>query len=230
VTTVLLVRHGLTALTATTLLGWTPDVPLDDVGRRQAESVAARLLPVPVMAVVSSPIERCRQTAEAIVAGRGATVSLELDDRLGDVRYGDWTGRTFKDLNHDPRWKRIHADPASFRFPSGEALHEMGARAVAAVRDWNERLGLEATYAVVSHADPIRAILVDALGLGFEGYLRLGVGPGSLSVIRYGPGGAVVVRVNDSGGDLADLVPQKGGSRRPRQPGSGRTSRPGQMS
>ena len=208
-TTVLLVRHGLTALTASTLLGWTPGVPLDDVGRGQAAAVAERLRRVPLAAIVSSPIERCRQTAEVVAAGRDPSPAFELDERLGDVRYGDWTGRPFKELNRNPLWKRIQADPASFRFPNGEALHEMGARSVASVRDWTERLGPDATYAIVSHADPIRAILVDALGLGFDGYLRMVVGPGSLSVIRYGPGGATVLRVNDTGSDPTDLVPTK---------------------
>jgi len=231
VTTVFLVRHGLTALTSSTLLGWTPGVGLDDRGRAQATAVATRLLPVPLEAVVSSPLERCRETAEAIAAGRAPAPALELDDRLGDVRYGDWTGRPFKELNRLPAWRHIHADPSSFRFPNGEALHEMGARSVAAVRDWNERLGPEATYALVSHADPIRAILVDALGLGFAAYLRLVVGPASISVVRYGPGGATVLRLNDAGGDPTDLIPANRRVRTSRSRSSGRRAgHPGQMS
>lgn len=230
-TTVFLVRHGLTALTNSTLLGWTPGVDLDDRGRAQSAAVAARLRLVPFTAIVSSPIERCRQTAETVAVGREPAPAFELDERLGDVRYGDWTGRPFKDLNRLPAWRRIHADPSSFRFPNGEALHEMGARSVAAVHDWNERLGPDATYAVVSHADPIRAILADALGLGFAAYLRLVVGPASLSVVRYGPNGATVLRVNDAGGDPTDLLPTKKRVRSSRGPsGDDRSSRPGQMS
>lgn len=209
VSTVLLIRHGLTALTATTLVGWTPGIGLDATGRAQAEAIAERIRPIPLTTIVSSPLERCRETAQVVFAGREPAPAFELDERLGDVRYGDWTGRTFKDLGREPRWKAIHATPASFRFPNGEALHEMGARAVAAVRDWNERLDHDATYALVSHADPIRAILADALGLGFEGYLRLTVGPASLSVVRYGDGGAQVLRVNDTGSDPSDLLTTK---------------------
>jgi len=209
VTTVLLIRHGLTALTNSTLVGWTPGVWLDETGRAQAAAVATRLRSVPLAAIVSSPLERCRETADAVAAERDPAPAFELDERLGDVRYGDWTGRSFKDLRREPRWKTIHVDPSSFRFPNGEALHEMDARAVAAVRDWNERVGPEATYAIVSHADPIRAILADALGIGFDGYLRMAVGPGSLSVVRYGPSGATILRLNDTGSDPADLVPTK---------------------
>ena len=208
-TTVVLVRHGLTALTASTLVGWTPGIGLDATGRAQAETTANRLRSIAFSAIVSSPLERCRETAEAIAVGRDPAPPFELDERLGDVRYGDWTGRTFKDLRRDPRWKTIHTDPAAFRFPNGEALWEMGARSVAAVRQWTERLGPEAVYCIVSHADPIRAILADALGLGFDGYLRLSVGPASISVVRYEPPGAVVLRVNDSGSDPTDLVRTK---------------------
>jgi probable phosphomutase (TIGR03848 family) len=230
-TTVLLVRHGLTALTNSTLVGWTPGVWLDEKGRAQAAAVAARLRPVALAAIVSSPLERCRETAEAVAAGREPVPPFELDERLGDVRYGDWTAREFKELRHDPRWKTIHVDPSSFRFPNGEALHEMGARSVAAVRDWNERLGPEAIYAIVSHADPIRAILADALGIGFDGYLRLVVGPASLSVVRYGPRGAAVLRLNDTGSDPTDLVATNKRVRSARgRSGDGRPGRPDKMS
>jgi probable phosphomutase (TIGR03848 family) len=231
VTTVLLVRHGLTAITASTLVGWTPGVGLDQHGRAQAAAVAERIRPVPLDTIVSSPLERCRETAQIVFAGRDPAPPFELDERLADVRYGDWTGRLFKDLRHDPGWKTMHADRSSFRFPNGEALHEMVARSVAAVRDWNERLGPDATYAIFSHADPIRAILADALGLGFDGYARLAVGPASLSIVDYGPGGAMVLRVNDSGSDPTDLIPTKKQVRGPRnRPTGGRDGTPGQMS
>ncbi len=230
-TTVLLVRHGLTAITGSTLVGWTPGVGLDQRGRAQASAVAARIRPVALDTIVSSPLERCRETAQIVFAGRDPAPAFELDERLADVRYGDWTGRTFKDLRRDPGWKALHADRSSFRFPNGEALHEMVARSVAAVRGWNERLGPDAIYAIVSHADPIRAILADALGLGFDGYARLEVGPASLSIVHYGPAGATVLRVNDSGSDPTDLIPAKKRVPRPDiRPTDGREGTPGQMS
>ena len=92
-TTLLLVRHGRTAANAGGILaGWTPGIPLDEKGREQAAALGARLLPVPVAAVVSSPLERCRETAAALLAGREGTPE-HVDDRLGEARYGDWTGR-----------------------------------------------------------------------------------------------------------------------------------------
>ncbi len=231
VTTVLLVRHGQTALTASTLVGWRPGVGLDERGRRQAAAVAERIRPVALDTIVSSPLERCRETAQIVFAGREPAPTFELDERLADVRYGDWTGRTFKDLRRDPAWKRLHADRSAFRFPNGEALHEMVARSVAAVRDWNERLGPDATYTIVSHADPIRSILADALGLGFDGYARLEVGVASLSIVHYGPAGSTVLRVNDSGSDPTDLIPPKKPVQRPTaRPVDGGEGTPGQMS
>jgi probable phosphomutase (TIGR03848 family) len=229
-TTVLLIRHGLTALTASTLLGWTPGVPLDERGRAQAVSIASRLRKVPLAAIVSSPIERCRETAEAVLAERDPAPPFELDERLGDVRYGDWTGRSFKELRREPLWKSVMANPADVTFPNGEALRDMAIRAISSIRDWNARLGPNAVFAIVSHADPIRAILADALGLHLEGYGRLVVGPGSLSVVRYDGARPAVLRVNDVGGDPSDLLAS---SERPRSRSARRatapTGAPGQM-
>jgi probable phosphomutase (TIGR03848 family) len=232
-TTVLFIRHGLTALTASTLLGWTTGVPLDERGRAQAASVATRLRKVPLAAIVSSPIERCRETAEAILAERDPAPPFELDERLGDVRYGDWTGRPFKELHREPLWKAVMANPAEVTFPNGEALRDMAIRAIASVRDWNARLGPDATFAIVSHADPIRAILADALGVHLEGYGRLVVGPGSLSVVRYDGARPVVLRVNDVGDETSDLLASSRRTRRPRSrkehPAVAPTGTPGQM-
>ena len=217
-TTVLLVRHGLTALTGPTLVGWTPGIHLDDRGRKQAEAVAARLRPVSLAAIVSSPLERCVDTADALAAGRDPAPAREIDERIGEVRYGDWTGRQIKDLAKDPLWATVQAHPSAVTFPGGEALRDTQARAVAAVRDWNERLGPDATYALVSHADVIKAILADALGLHLDQFQRIVVGPASLSVVRYTKLRPFVLRVNDQGGDPVDLITTKkkaGGRRKP---------------
>jgi probable phosphomutase (TIGR03848 family) len=220
VTTVLFVRHGLTALTGPVLTGWTPGIHLDDRGRRQVEALAGRLAPVPLAAIVSSPLERCVDTADALAAGRNPVPDRHVDDRVGEVRYGTWTGGEIRKLARDPLWSVVQAHPSAMTFPGGEALRETQARAVAAVRDWNERLGEEATYAIVSHADVIKAILADALGLHLDQFQRIVVGPASLSVVRYTRLRPFVLRVNDQGGDPIDLVEAKMRKRtgRPRRP------------
>ena len=204
-TTLLLVRHGLTELTGPVLAGWTPGLHLDDRGRRQAAAVAERLGPVPVSAVVSSPLERCLDTADAIAGER----EVAVDERLGECRYGDWTGQELKKLAKDPLWKRVQAHPSAVRFPGGESLREVSARAVDAVRDWNERLGPDATWIGVSHGDVIKAIVADALGLHLDQFQRIVVDPCSLTVIRYTELRPFVLRLNDTGGGVDDLLPPK---------------------
>lgn len=213
-TTVLLVRHGLTAMTGPVLAGWTPGVDLDDRGQEQARMLAERLYRVPLTAIVASPLERCQQTAAALAAGRELAVSTE--DRVGECHYGDWTGQNLKTLSKDPLWRVVQAHPSAARFPGGEALRDTQARAVGAVRDWNARLGPDATYAVVSHGDVIKALLADALGLHLDLFQRIVVDPCSLSVIRYTELRPFVARLNDVGGGVADLLPPKRKGRRRR--------------
>ena len=221
-TTVLLVRHGRTEANASGLLaGWTPGVHLDDLGREQAATMAARLLPLPLAAVVTSPLERTCETAEAIRLDRDPAPPLEVDDRIGECRYGDWTGQPLKTLVKEPLWKVVQAHPSAAVFPGpeGESMAAMATRAVGAVRDWNARLGPDATYAIVSHGDVIKSILADALGMHLDTFQRIQVDPASVSVVRYTDLRPFVLRSNDTGGDVASLLPPKGRRRR-RRPSS----------
>lgn len=222
-TTVLFVRHGLTPLTGPVLAGRTPGVHLDERGRAQAAAVGGRLRGLPLAAVVCSPLERCRETADAILAGRDPAPPLHVDEAVGEVGYGSWTGRDLKALRREPLWAVIQAQPSAATFPDGEGLAEMSARAVAAVRRWNATLGPDATYAVVSHGDVIKAVLADALGLHLDGFQRIGVDPCSLSVVRYGTAGTHVERVNDTGGSVVSLAPAR--RRGARQPATRRRAR-----
>ena len=207
-TTVVLVRHGLTHLTGPVLAGWTPDLHLDERGTAQAEAVAERLRPVPFTAVVSSPLDRCLDTAGHVLAGRDG-LALQVEDRLGECRYGDWTGRPIKELVKDPLWKVVQNHPSAVVFPGpeGEALAHTQARAVAAVRDWNARLGPDAIWLACSHGDVIKAVVADAMGLHLDQFQRIVIDPCSVTVIRYTELRPFVVRVNDTGGGVADLVP-----------------------
>jgi probable phosphoglycerate mutase len=205
-TTVLLVRHGRsTANTAGVLAGRTPGVNLDDRGETQAVELAARLMPVHLDAVVSSPLERTRQTAERLIAGREGTL-FEVDERFTECDYGTWSGRPLKSLAEEPLWRTVQAHPAAAAFPDGESLAALSARAVAAVRAWNAKLGEQATYAVVSHGDVIKAIAADALGMHLDLFQRIHVEPCSLTVIRYHGTRPSVLRVNDLGGDVSALI------------------------
>ncbi len=207
-TTVILLRHGrTTANTGGVLAGWTPGVRLDETGDAQVAAVGERLAKVPLAAVVSSPLERCVQTAAAVAAGRD--VDVQTDDRLGEARYGDWTGRAIKELIKEPLWKVVqqHPSAAVFPGPEGEGLAQTQARAVAAVRAWNATLGPDAVWLACSHGDVIKAILADALGLHLDQFQRIVVDPASISVVTYTDTRPFVVRVNDTGGDVSGLIP-----------------------
>lgn len=208
-TLVLLVRHGLTAGTGKVLTGRTPGIPLDDRGRGQAQALAARLAAVPLDALISSPLERCRETAGAISAARdGHPVAVQEDDRFAEVKYGDWTGKPLRSLVRERLWRVVQDHPSAVRFPgeAAESMPEMQLRAVSAVREWNARLGADAAYLVCSHGDVIKALLADSLGLHLDLCQRIQVDPCSLSVIRYTPLRPFVVRMNDTGGAVSGLV------------------------
>jgi probable phosphomutase (TIGR03848 family) len=226
VTTVLLVRHGLTATTGQVLTGWTPGVGLDERGRAQAKALADRVAPVPLAAIVTSPLDRCQETAAAIAATRnreakadgdgddvgqpGRGPELVVDERVGECRYGDWTGKPLKELAKDPLWPVVQAHPSAVRFPgpAGESMLDMQHRAVSAVREWNDRLGKDATYLICSHGDVIKAIVADSLGLHLDQCQRILADPCSLTVIRYTQLRPFLLRMNDVGGGVEDLLPR----------------------
>jgi probable phosphomutase (TIGR03848 family) len=204
-TTVVLLRHGRsTANTAGILAGRSEGVLLDETGREQAAAVAARLSSVTLDALVSSPMERCRETVAPLAAATGLPVRIE--PRLAEVDYGDWTGRALKDLGGEELWRTVQAHPSAAVFPGGEGLAAVAVRAVAAIRELVTELGPGAVVLVCSHGDVIKSVLADALGLHLDGFQRIVVAPASLSVVRYTPLRPFVERVNDSG-ELGSLRP-----------------------
>ena len=220
-TTVLLVRHGrTTANDAGVLAGWTEGVSLDDNGAAQVKALSGRLAPVPLAAVVTSPLQRCLETTALLLEGRD--VEVHEDERVGEVRYGEWSGRELKKLAKEPLWKVVQSHPSAMTFPGegGESMRDMASRAVGAVREWNSRLGADAVYAVVSHGDVVKAVLADALGMHLDQFQRLVVDPGSVSIVSYTTLRPFVVKVNDVGGDLSFLAPRKGARRRRKAPSS----------
>ncbi|MFE2409742.1 histidine phosphatase family protein [Kitasatospora sp. NPDC059408] len=212
--TLLLVRHGRsTANTAGILAGWTPGVDLDDTGRAQAAALADRLAGVPLAQVVSSPLERCRQTLEPLLAARPELGGPAVDERLGECHYGEWTGRPLAELAKEPLWRTVQDHAAAAAFPGGESLRELSHRTVDAVREWNGKIAAEhgddAVWLACSHGDVIKAVVADALGLHLDHFQRISVEPCSVTVIRYTPQRPFVLRMGDTG-DLASLAPRHG--------------------
>jgi probable phosphomutase (TIGR03848 family) len=220
VTTVVLIRHGRTAAnTAGILVGRSSGVELDEVGREQAAAVGQRLAGVPLHAVVTSPLRRCRQTAQAIQSANQADPIVAIEQGLVECGYGEWTGRSMRDLSKERLWQSVQHQPSAVRFPGGESMSEMSGRAVSAIRSWDQRLAAErgddVVWAAVSHGDLIKAVLADALGMHLDGFQRILVDPAAVSVVRYTPLRPYVITLNSSGTDLSALF--RGSSHKPRR-------------
>jgi probable phosphomutase (TIGR03848 family) len=200
-TEVLLIRHGDTDSVGAWLAGWLEGVALNARGRAQAERLAARLETLPLRALYSSPLERTRETARAIAARH--RLEIHLRPELGEIRFGEWTGRRFDELASDPRWEAWHRCRTAVRPPGGERIAEVQARMLAGLEEIGARHPDE-LIAVVSHADPIKAVLAHWLGMPLDLIDRFEVSPASIQVLDLRPPAPVVRRVNDVG-HLDDL-------------------------
>lgn len=217
--TVILARHGRTSANATGVLaGRSKGVHLDELGVEQARAAGARLAGLPLAALVTSPLERCRETAREVNVSQPARLRVAAERGLLECDYGAWTGRELKVLAKEKLWATVQAHPSAAVFPDGESMAQMSARAVAAVRRWDARVesehGPDAVWVAVSHGDVIKAVLADALGTHLDEFQRIVVDPGSLSIIRYTPHRPFVVASNSSAGDLSHLKPPAKGRRR----------------
>jgi probable phosphomutase (TIGR03848 family) len=204
--TVILLRHGRsTSNTAGVLAGRSEGVDLDDQGREQAAGLIDRIGDLPIRAVVTSPLLRCRRTVEPLAEA----LYLEplVEERLAEVDYGEWTGRKIGELAKEPLWRVVQAHPSAAVFPGGEGLAQVQARAVAAVREHDRRLSEEhdgdALWVACTHGDVIKALIADAYGMHLDGFQRVTADPASVSVIRYTSLRPFVLHVNHTGGRLA---------------------------
>jgi probable phosphoglycerate mutase len=204
VTTVLLVRHGQTPTTGEVLPGRARGLHLADKGRAQAEAVAQRIAALRrVDAIYASPLERARETAQPIGAARKLDVTIERG--LLECDFGDWTGRSLKELAKLPEWRTVQRYPSGFRFPGGESFVEMQTRIVTTLARLRE-VHPSGVVVAGSHADPIKAAVAEALGTHLDLFQRISISTCSVTVIAYGATGPAVLTVN-SIGDLATLAP-----------------------
>ncbi|MGX9900679.1 MSMEG_4193 family putative phosphomutase [Arthrobacter sp. SA17] len=209
--TVLLVRHGRTTANAAGLLaGRAAGVSLDEIGREQAALTGGRLAVVPLAGVVSSPLERCQQTAQFILDRQAGNPYAPVDPDLTECDYGQWQGRTLGDLATQDLWPVVQSQPSAVTFPGGESMAAMQARAVATIRRhdaaFEAEYGQGAVWVAVSHGDIIKSILADALGMHLDLFQRINVGPASVSIVRYGTSRPSVYATNTDAGDLSWLT------------------------
>ncbi len=208
--TVILIRHGRTNANVTGVLaGRSAGVDLDDIGRGQATRTAERLSVVPLVDVVSSPLERCRQTSDLILERQSGPTPLTIEDGITECDYGEWQGRPLAELAKERLWSVVQTQPSAAVFPGGESLAAMQARSIAAIRRHDaaveSRHGPGAVWAAVSHGDIIKSIVADALGMHLDLFQRINVGPASISIVRYGASRPDVIATNTDSGDLSWL-------------------------
>ena len=204
-TLLLFVRHGLTPTTGVELYGRRPGVHLSDAGVQQAERAAERIAALKrrVAAVYASPLERAQETATPIAAATGRAV--QTHDGLNELDMGRWTGRKLSQLRKLAAWSQVQRYPSGFRFPDGETFRQMQGRIAAAAGELAAS-HRGTTVVAVSHADPIRALVADAMGTHLDLFQRIVVSPCSVTAILYTADGPVVLATNSTS-DLSALAP-----------------------
>ncbi len=189
----LLVRHAQNDWADKKLAGWTPGVSLNADGCAQLEPLVARLAEVPLAAIYSSPLERTVETARPVAEAHGLTIQVR--EALGEIRFGDWTGRSLEELRKEELWPIVQVYPSGARFPGGESLREVQARLVTeidTIRDAHDK----ETVAVFSHSDPIKLAVAHYLGLPLDLYQRLSIGPASVTAFAFTPFGPRLLVLN----------------------------------
>jgi probable phosphomutase (TIGR03848 family) len=203
-TTILMVRHGVTSTTGTLLPGRAPGLHLSERGTEQAQAVAARLseLSKKPVALYASPLERTRETAAPIA--KALNLKVQIEKGLLECDFGDWTGKKLALLSKKPEWKTVQNAPSTFRFPNGESFTEMQ------LRMWTtlERLAAKhrgKTIVVVSHADPIKAAVTYAQGVPLDLFQRTVISTCSVSAIALTGQNPIVLSVNNTA-SLKELI------------------------
>jgi probable phosphoglycerate mutase len=181
--TLLFIRHGQTTWNVEHRLpGQLTGVELNDTGRQQAGRLADALAVLPISAIISSPLERARVTAEILAQPRDLPVQLEPD--LMDTNVGHWAGQVFDELSkNDPAWKAFVRDPTTA--PEGvETFPQVQERVVAAVNRWLERETTGTYPAFVAHADIIKLLLAHYTGLETARAASLSIDNASVSIVE----------------------------------------------
>lgn len=195
-TTVFLVRHAEFDLIGKTLCGRSRGISLNERGRAQAASLAARLARYPLRAIACSPLDRACETARPLAELTG--IEIRESPGLNEIAFGEWTGLSFEELRGFPEWNDFNACRSCNRAPGGESLIEVQSRAVAEIN----RLSAEfpdGHIAVISHGDVLRAAVAHYLGIPLDFLMRFEISPASVSILNIHSRGSVLLALNITG-------------------------------
>jgi probable phosphomutase (TIGR03848 family) len=196
-TLIFLIRHGENEYTRTgKLAGWTKGVSLNETGQQQAQAVTARIKHLPFKHIYASPLERARETAAPLA--EALKLKVEVREGLGEVGYGEWTGKSLKVLARKKLWRVVQGLPSAMQFPAGETIRAAQLRLVDALeaiaRDHPKDL-----VAVFSHSDPIKLAVAFYLGMPLDLFQRIQIQTCSVTVLQLGRGAPSLVKLNDTG-------------------------------
>jgi broad specificity phosphatase PhoE len=192
-TTFFLIRHASCDGLGQTLWGRTPGIRLNEQGRLQAQRLAKRCEGMKFDKIYSSPLERALETAEPIA--RAMKLEVRKSDALNEIDFGEWSGKTFEQLDSDERWRHFNSCRSTASVPGGESFLEVQNRVVKEI----DRLAHEhrdARVAIVSHADPIKAVIGYFAATPIDLIQRFEISPCSVSVITLDEEGPRISRIN----------------------------------
>ena len=197
-TQLLLIRHGENEYTRTgRLAGWTKGVHLNEAGQKQAQALAEQLSKAPLTGIYSSPLERALETATPLAKAKG--LKVQIREGLGEVRYGEWTGKSLKRLAHTKLWRVVQQQPSAMEFPEGETLRAVQARAVEAIEEIARAHAKDKRMVVaVSHGDVIKLIVAYYLGMPLDLFQRIVISTASVTALRLGHGHPTLVKLNET--------------------------------
>ena len=191
----LLIRHGENDFVKEDRLpGRRPGIHLNKHGQDQAAALAESLQKIPIRAIYASPLERAVETAEPLAQALG--LEIQLRPGLLDTNVGEWEGLLIKKLRKLPLWKQVQEQPSEVRFPGGESFLELQERLVSEIEAIRAAHKQKDLLAMVFHCDPIKLVLAHYIGLPLNSFQKLGVAPGSVSVLILGKNGGQMVALN----------------------------------
>lgn len=195
-TTFLLVRHGETDAVGKSIMGWTPGWHLNPKGRAEVKALAERLRELPVRAVYTSPLERAVETAAEIA--RPHAIEPQPVQELGEFHAGEWEGKILAELDGRDDWRRFNQFRSGTRAPGGETMMEAQMRMIRQLEGlWSRHR--DETAVIVSHGDPLRAVVAYYLGIPLDLMLRFEILTASVSVLQLADWGARILCVSNKG-------------------------------
>ena len=200
--TIHLIRHGHHGLLAGVLCGRMPGVGLDDLGREQMRLAAGSLHPRPDI-IQASPQLRAQQSAQ--IVAHYFDLGIETASAVDEIDMGDWTGRTFESLQTEEAWRAWNARRGSTSPPKGESMGHLQARVLRHIESLRDRP--DESVVIVSHAEPIRAMVLHCLDMPLDDFHEVDIAPASITTLVYEPDRLRLVAVNFCPAEAAVLDP-----------------------